>query len=309
MKPGSTNPNAQFDGIAAFLKVAERRSFRAAAEDLGVSPSAVSQTIKALETRIGVALISRTTRSVGLTEAGELFLQRVGPAAVEIAGAIEAARALGATPSGHLRITVPRAAIAPVIEPVLAGFCAAYPEIEVEIDSDSAFVDIVDGGFDAGIRLGELVQADMIRTRLTPPFPFCIVGAPGYFAAHGRPERPEDLAAHRCIRFRQMTSGTLYRWEFRRARRRFEIAVDGPLIVNDEALAPAMAADGVGLAYLARPLVDEALAAGRLETVLDAYMPSSDGLYLYYPSRAQVLPKLRAFIDYFRKSPLIVKPS
>lgn len=302
MKPGATNPSAQFDGIAAFLRVAERRSFRAAAADLGVSPSAVSQTIKALEARVGVALVSRTTRSVGLTEAGQLFLERVKPAAEDVADAINVARSLGERPSGLLRLTAPRAAVAPVLEPVLADFCAAYPEIEVEITSDSAFVDIVESGFDAGIRLGELVQADMVRVRLTPPFDFCVVGSPDYFARHGRPERPEDLMHHRCIRLRQLTAGSIYKWEFKQGRRRFEMTVDGPLIVNDEALPLAMAVRGLGLAYMARPLAEAAIGHGELEAVLENNMPSSAGLYLYYPSRAQMLLKLRVFVDFMRRA-------
>ncbi len=290
-----------FDGIAAFLRVADRRNFRAAAKDLGVSPSAVSQTIRALEKRVGVVLVSRTTRSVRLTEAGQRLLERVGPAAEDVAEAIEAARSLAERPSGLLRLTVPRAVVAPVFEPVLAEFLAAYPDIVIEIMSDSAVVDIVEDGFDAGIRLGELLQADMVRVRLSPPFDFCVVGSPSYLDAHGRPERPEDLTNHRCIQFRQSVPGAVYRWEFRKGRRIFEVAVDGPVIVNDETLTPVLATRGLGLAYVARPLVAQAIKQRRLEPVLDKYMPSSAGLFLYYPSRTQMLPKLRAFSEFMRR--------
>jgi DNA-binding transcriptional LysR family regulator len=302
MKKGSTIAATQFDGIAAFLRVAERRSFRAAAADLGVSPSAVSQTIKALETRIGVALISRTTRSVGLTEAGQRFLDRARPAAEDFAAAVEAARSLGEHPSGLLRITVPRAMVAPVIEPVLADFCHAYPKIEVEIVADSGFVDIVEGGFDAGIRLGESLQTDMIRVRLTPQFHFCVVGTPDYLDRRGRPQRPGELTGHSCIRFRYVHSGVIYRWEFQENGRAFEVAIDGPVIVNEEALTLAMAKRGLGLAYVARPLVADALADGRLEAVLEPFLPLSAGVFLYYPSRAQMLPKLRAFVDFMHSA-------
>lgn len=302
MKKGSTIAATQFDGIAAFLRVAERRSFRAAAADLGVSPSAVSQTIKALEARVGVALISRTTRSVGLTEAGQRFLDRARPAADDFAAAIEAARSLGDHPSGLLRITVPRAVIAPVIEPVLADFCQAYPEVEIEVVADSGFVDIVEGGFDAGIRLGESLQADMIRVRLTPPFDFCVVGTPDYLNRRGRPQRPDELAGHSCIRFRQGSSRAIYRWEFEENGRAFEVAIGGPVIVNEEALTLAMARRGLGLAYVARPLVADALADGSLEAVLEPFSPSSAGVFLYYPSRAQVLPKLRAFAEFMQST-------
>jgi len=300
-----TLPQPMFDGIAAFLRVAERRSFRAAAEDLGISASAVSQTIKALEARVGVALVARTTRSVSLTEAGERFLERIQPAADGVADAIEAARSFAERPSGLLRITVPRGVAAPLFEPVLAEFCKAYPDIVIEIRSDSALVDIVADGFDAGIRLGELLQADMVCIRLTEPFEFCVVGSPEYLDVHGRPGRPEDLARHRCIQFRQTASGALYRWEFTADGRPFEIAVEGPLITNDEMLLPAMAMQGLGLAYLAKPLVAKAIDQGRLETVLVTHMPTSSGLFLYFPSRAQMLPKLRAFADFMRRAAVL----
>ena len=290
------------DGVAAFLQVAERRSFRAAALDLGVSPSAVSQAIRALEARMGVALVARSTRSVGLTEAGEKFLAHAGPAMADLAAGFEAARSLGDRPAGLLRLTVPRAVVGPVIEPVLAQFCAAYPEVEIEIVADSGFVDIVEAGFDAGIRLAESLDADMIGVRLTPPFRFCVVASPAYIEAHGTPKRPEDLANHRAIRFRQRSSGVIYRWEFSEGGREFDMAVTGQVIVNDEALVVSLALKGLGLSYAAEPIVAPHIAAGRLVPVLEPFWPESPGIFLYYPSRAQTLPKLRAFVEHMKRS-------
>lgn len=286
------------DGVAAFLRVAARLSFRAAAADLGVSPSAISQSVRALEARIGVALVSRSTRSVGLTEAGQRFLERALPAMESLDEAFEAARSLSELPSGLLRLTVPRSVMAPVVEPILPGFCEAYPEIEVEVVADSGFVDIVGDGFDAGIRVGELVHKDMVGVRLTPPFAYCVVAAPTYLARHGRPKAPEDLHAHRAIRYRRQSSGAIYRWEFVREGREFEVDAPGAVTLNDETVLAAMAMKGLGLAYLAEPLVRDHVAAGRLEMVLEDYCPESPGLFLYYPSRAQSMPKLKAFVDH-----------
>ncbi|WP_295805684.1 LysR family transcriptional regulator [uncultured Nitratireductor sp.] len=298
MKKNFTKPVRGLDSVSAFLRVVERQSFRAAASDLGVSPSAVSQAVRSLEARVGVALVSRSTRSVGLTEAGQRFLERAKPAMENLDAAFEAARSLAARPSGLLRITVPRSVMASVLEPALPAFCTAYPDIDIEIVADSGFVDIVSEGFDAGIRLGELVHADMIGVRLTPPFRYCVVGAPSYFEQHGRPLTPADLGNHRALRYRQQSSGGIYRWEFLDKGREIEIGVPGPLTLNDETLLPSMASNGLGLAYLAEPLVRESLKRGDLETVLDRFCPQSPGLFLYYPGRAQSLPKLKVFVEH-----------
>ena len=279
MKSGFTITRDEIDGIPAFLRVAERRSFRAAAADLGVSPSALSQTVKALETRLGVALFQRTTRSVGLTEAGQRFLERARPAMEGFREAIDAARSLGERPSGLLRINAARGVIAALIEPLLPGFIAAYPEIEVEIYADDGFADIAGGGFDAGIRLGELLEADMVAVRVSPPFRFVVVGSPSYFERRGRPEKPEDLGHHACIRFRQSTSQAVYRWEFADGNHAFAIAVQGPLIVNDFAVNIAAAANGIGLSYVAEPLVEPMIADGRLEVALAGYAPPTPGMF------------------------------
>jgi DNA-binding transcriptional LysR family regulator len=301
MKREYTIDRNQLDGVEAFLRVAERLSFRSAAEDLGVSPSAISQTIRALEARVGVPLLTRTTRSVGLTEAGQRFLERARPAFADLNEAFEAARSFGERPAGLLRLNVPRAVIPFLMEPVLEGFSAAYPEVEIEICGEDEFIDLVERGFDAGIRMGDYLEADMIGLRLTPPFRLVVVGTPGYFQRHGRPLVPRDLRDHRCIRSRMPTSGAIYRWHFDVEGQPIEIAVDGPLIVNDLEVSRMAALRGVGLAHLAEPLISGAVAEGRLETVLDSYAPWSPGAYLYYPSRTQMLPKLRAFVDFIRE--------
>jgi DNA-binding transcriptional LysR family regulator len=302
MKTGFTIRRDQLDGIVAFLRVAERRSFRKAAADLCVTPSALSQTVRTLEARIGVPLFHRTTRSVGLTEAGERFLACARPAMDGFTEAFDAAQLLGARPSGRLRLTLPRSVVGAVLEPVLADFCADYPDVEVELFTDSGFVDIVAEGFDAGIRLGEMLQADMIAVRITPPFGFSVVGSPGYFVGRQRPRHPEDLRDHRCIQMRRKAGGGLYRWEFEEANRAFEMAVQGSIIINDEELNIAMALRGLGLAYVPDPLVADHIRKGRLEAVLQDFCPSTPGLFLYYPSRAQALPKLRAFVDHMRSA-------
>jgi DNA-binding transcriptional LysR family regulator len=308
MKKDYTIPRGQLDGVEAFLRVAERRSFRAAADDLGVSPSAVSQTVKALEARVGVPLLARTTRSVGLTEAGERFLAGARPAFEDLSDAFDAARSFGERPAGLLRITLPTSVIPFVIAPVIAGFCAAYPSVEVEVVGDNNFVDLAESGFDAGIRLGESLAADAIAVRLSPPFDYCVAGAPDYFDAHGVPAHPRDLRHHRCIRIR-MPRGGLFPWGFEEAGRMFDVAVDGPLITNESGLAKAAAMGGAGLAYLAVPQVEEELADGRLRLALEAFACRSPGVFLYYPSRGQVLPKLRVFIDWLRTHlPPVLEP-
>jgi DNA-binding transcriptional LysR family regulator len=299
MKQGFTINRSQLDGIDAFLRVADRRSFTAAARDLGVSPSAISQTIRALEERVGVPLLMRTTRSVGLTQAGQLFLEQAQPGMETLQSAFEAARTLGDRPAGLLRINLPRAVISHLIEPALAGFTAAYPEIELELYAEDNLIDLAEAGFDAGIRPGEMLQADMVAVRLTEPFRIAVVGSPDYFAEHGRPAHPADLRQHRCVRLRS-TQGTIGSWNFRDGDRPIEVNVRGPVIVNDYAAQITIARTGVALAHVAEPNVAGLIADGLLESALDQYAIGSDGLFLYYPSRAQVMPKLRAFIDFVR---------
>src|SRR5215472_16999401 len=224
MKQNFTVRQGALDGVEAFLSVAQHRSFRKAATDLRVTPSAISQAIRALEARVGAALFIRTTRSVGLTEAGERFLSRAKPAFEELVAASEVARDLGQRPSGLLRLAVPRAVVPILLEPLIASFCQAYPEIELEIAASEELVDLAAEGFDAGIRLGQFIAADMVVIRLTPPFPFVVVGSPDYLRKRKRPERPDDLRPHACLRLRR-SNGALALWRLVDNNRALEIAV------------------------------------------------------------------------------------
>ena len=299
MKQDLTIPHGTLDGIEAFLRVAARKSFSAAAADLGVSPSAISQTIKALEARVGAPLFMRTTRSVSLTQAGEMFHARAAPAFAGLSDAYEAARNLGGRAAGRLRINLMRGAIQPLFAPILAGFCDEYPDIELEIFADDALSDLTAGGFDAGVRMGEMLEADMIAVRLSGPFRFVIVGTPEYFARFGKPSTIAELAQHRCVRLRMSSSGMMP-WTFQVGNREEEIQVTGPVIVNDFAAIMVAVRTGVALGMIAEPTVADEISSGKLELALDNHAASSAGLFLYYPSRKQVMPKLRAFIDYAR---------
>lgn len=289
--------NDPFNGLREFLAVAESSSFTAASATLGVTPNAVSQTIRALEARLGPQLFVRTTRRVALTEAGSAFLSRVRPAASEIADAYELLGDFRDRPMGNLKLTVPRMAIPLVLTPLLPRFRQAYPDVSVEISIDDAAVDITERGFDAGIRIGEAVERDMIAVRLTPDITWAVVGSPSYFVKQGRPQTPEELTRHEAIRYRYPASGTIYRWEFEREGRDFSVDVPGGLTVNDFQMLMEMAEAGTGLAYLPDLSVRDAVASGRLQRVLEAYLPRSPGLFIYFPAKAQTQPKLRALLD------------
>ena len=286
-----------FSGLSEFLSVAKHASFRAAAAELGVTPAAVSQAIRTLETKTGLVLFQRTTRRVGLTDAGEKLLARVRPAAAEIAGAFEALTDLRERPAGLLRLSVPRVALPLVIEPALPNFRRAYPDVAVDIDVNDAAVDLTTNNLDAGIRIGEQVERDMIAVRLTPDLRWSVLGSPAYFAARGRPRTPEELTRHECIRYRFLTAGSIYRWEFVRAGREFSVEVPGGVTVNDGGLMMTCALKGMGLMYSADLFAARELAAGQLESVLAEFLPTTPGLFLYFPARTQTQPKLRAFID------------
>jgi len=299
MKQNFTVRQGALDGVEAFLSVAQHRSFRRAAAELGVTPSAISQAVRALEGRVGATLFIRTTRSVGLTEAGERFLSRAKPAFEELVAASEVARELGKRPAGLLRLSVPRAVVPILLEPLIASFCQAYPEVEVEIAASEELVDLAAAGFDAGIRLGQFIAADMVAVRLTPPFRFIIVGSPSYLARAGRPERPDDLRHHACLRLRR-SNGALALWSLNDSGRAIEIAVSGPLIANDFPTMLGAAVEGVGLAQVPEPIAAESVRAGKLVRVLEPFAPTAPGVFLYYPSQRQIMPKLRAFIDHVK---------
>ena len=300
MKQNFTVRQGALDGVEAFLSVAQHRSFRRAAAELGVTPSAISQAIRALEARVGAALFIRTTRSVGLTEAGERFLLRAKPAFEELVAASAAASHLGQRPAGLLRITVPRAVVPILLQPLIASFCEAYPEIEVEIAASAELVDIAAQGFDAGIRLGQFVAADMVAVRVTQPFRVVVVGSPDYFRERKRPERIDDLRVHPCLRLRR-PNGSIAPWSFVNGNKAVEAVVSGPFIANDTPTLLGAAVEGVGLAQLPEPIVAGAMKAGRLVCVLEAFAPMWPGLFLYYPGHRQILPKLRAFIDHVKR--------
>lgn len=299
MKQNFTVRQGALDGVEAFLSVARHRSFRKAAADLGVTPSAISQTVRVLEARVGAALFIRTTRSVGLTEAGERFLSRAKPAFEELVAASEVARGLGQRPTGLLRLSVPRAVVPILLDPLLASFCKAYPEIEVEIAVSKELVDIAAEGFDAGIRLGQFVAADMVAVPLTPPFRLIVVGNPVYFAERNQPKHIDDLRQHACLRWRQ-SSGALALWSFNDNGHAIEIAVSGPLIASDFPTMLGAAIQGIGLAQLPETMAADGLRTGKLVHVLEAYAPVVPGVFLYYPDRRQMLPKLRAFVDHVK---------
>jgi DNA-binding transcriptional LysR family regulator len=299
MKQNFTVRQGALDGVETFLSVARHRSFSRAAAALGVTPSAVSQAIRALEARIGAALLARTTRSVGLTEAGKRFLERAGPAFDELIAASEAARDLGQRPSGLLRLAVPRAVVPLILEPVIVSFTEAYPEIELEIAASEEMVDLVAGGFDAGIRLGQFIAPDMVAVRLTPPFPFVVVGSPDYLSRHKRPARIGDLRGHACLRMRR-SNGSIAPWFFVDGGKAVEAVVSGPLIAHDYPTLLGAAIRGLGLAQLPGPVARAALADGRLQALLTPFAVTTPGVFLYHPGRRQVLPKLRAFIEHVR---------
>jgi len=302
MKQNFTVRKGALDGVKAFLSVAQHRSFRRAAAELGVTPSAISQAVRALETRVGAVLFMRTTRSVGLTEAGERFLSRAKPAFEELVAASEVARELGERPAGLLRLSVPRAVVPILLEPLIASFCQAYPEVEVEIAASEELIDLAAEGFDAGIRLGQFIAADMVAVRLTKPFRFIIVGSPAYLARSGRPERPDDLRQHACLRLRR-SNGALALWSLNDNGRVIEIAVSGPLIANDFPTMLGAAIEGVGLAQVPEPIAAGAVTAGKLVRVLGPFAPMAPGVFLYYPGHRQIMPKLRAFIDHVKNRP------
>jgi DNA-binding transcriptional LysR family regulator len=299
MKQHFTVRHGALDGVEAFLSVAQHRSFRRAAAELGVTPSAISQAVRALETRVGAALFTRTTRSVGLTEAGERFLSRAKPAFEELVAASEVARDLGQRPAGLLRLSVPPSVVPILLQPLVASFCRAYPEVEVEIAVSEELVDLAAEGFDAGIRLGQFIAADMVAVRLTPPLRFVIVASPAYLAHNGRPERPDDLRHHACLRLRR-SSGALARWPLNDNGSAVEVAVSGPLLAKDFPTLLGAALQGVGLAQVPEPIAAEHIAAGRLVHVLEPFAPMTPGVFLYHHGRGQVMPKLRAFIDHVK---------
>jgi DNA-binding transcriptional LysR family regulator len=291
----------QLSQLAVLAAVSEHRSFRAAAKELTIAPSAVSHAISRLEESLGVRLLARTTRSVSPTEEGRLLLERLMPALEEIAVALEAVSDTRGKPAGNLRITAPRFASDILLAPRLGDFLNTYPDITLEIANEDGFTDIVEQGFDAGIRLEESLEADMIAVRISPNLQTVIAGSPAYFKTHDKPLHPRDLVNHRCIK-RRFTNGAIYRWEFEKDGQELIVSINGPLIVSEDRLGLLAALDGVGLAYLFNMRVEEELASGQLIRVLEDWCAPYPGPFLYYPSRRQMRPVLRAFVDFFKYS-------
>jgi len=289
--------------LAAFAVVAEQGSFTRAAAELGMSQSALSHAMKALEERLGVRLLSRTTRSVSTTEAGETLLRSLRPALEEITSGVDAVGALRGKPSGTVRITATKHAVSTVVMPLLPRFLASHPDIRIDMIVDDNLTDIVADRIDAGIRFGDIVEKDMIAVRIGPDIRMAVVGAPSYFADRALPRTPRELSGHRCINYRHIRSGGLYPWEFEDKGRPFEVRVEGTLVFNNADLIREAALAGQGIAYVYEDEVAADLEAGRLTRILEKWCPTFPGYYLYHPSRRQSPPALAALIAALRYNP------
>ena len=285
--------------LSAFVAIAEERSFTKAAKRLAVSPSAMSHAMRDLEEGVGVRLLSPTTRSVAPTEAGEQLLARLRPALTDVQDAVDQLSGLRDKPAGRVRLLVPRLAGTTVLGPKLAKFTHDYPDVVLDITADDSRLDIVAGGFDAGIHFGEYIQKDMIAVRVSQDHRAAIVGTPEYFKSHPKPKTPHDLLKHRCINFRHGSAG-LYRWEFDKGKKSLSVAVHGPLIVDDVETLVRAAIDGVGLAFVSDERVAAQLESGELIRVLDDWCQPFPGFFLYYPSRRQQPAALSALINALR---------
>ncbi|MCF7644565.1 LysR family transcriptional regulator [Bacillus subtilis] len=290
---------SQLSQLAVFAAVADHGSFRAAAKDLAIAPSAVSQAVAQLETALGITLLSRTTRSVHLTEAGQKLLTELAPALGNIDVALRTVQDMRTQPSGTVKVSTPRSAAHIFLAPKFKSFGEAYPDIVLDIHIEDQFVDIVAAGFDAGIRLGESLAKDMIAVPLGGALRCPVVASPAYLEQYGTPQHPQDLIAHRCI-LKRYSSGGLHQWEFEKQGRRLDVTLNGPLILDDNHLLLQAALDGAGLVSLLEPSVADYLQKGTLTEVLPDWAQQFPGMYIYYPNRRNMRPALRAFIDFFK---------
>ena len=293
-------PRANFDDLLAFLAVVREGSFTGAAAKLGISQSALSHTVRRLEARLGIRLLTRTTRSLAPTEAGQRLLERIAPHFEQIETELDGLIELRDKPAGTIRITAGEHAAHNVLWPALATFLPRYPDIHVEVNTDSGFTDIVAERYDAGVRLGEQVAKDMIAVRIGPDTRMVVVGAPGYFATRRPPQRPQDLTSHDCINMRLPTRGGLYAWEFEKGKRELNVRVGGQLIFNSIALMLHAVVAGFGLAFLPEDMVQPHVAAGRLQVVLEDWCPPFPGYHLYYPGRRQASAAFALLVDALR---------
>jgi DNA-binding transcriptional LysR family regulator len=286
--------------LDAVIAIARRASFRAAALELGMSTTALSNAVGKLEADLGVRLFNRTTRSVSLTDAGRMFIEQVGPALRDIHGAMEAVRSQQATPSGTLRINAFAMAAREILSPLVLEFLRRYPQVHVDLVTEGRLVDIVAEGFDLGVRGADLVPSDMIAVSLGRPQRYAVVGSPAYIAKHGKPRVPPDLLHHPCIRVR-LPNGTLYRWQFEKDGQTAQIAVNGPITLDEASLARAAVLEGIGLGFFMEQNVRADIEAGRLIRVLEDWTPPFGGLCLYYPGRRNPSAALKAFIGLARE--------
>jgi DNA-binding transcriptional LysR family regulator len=293
------NQSGDLNDLRAFARVAQLRSFRKAAQELQLTASALSHTMRKLEQELGVRLLNRTTRSVSPTEAGEKLLQRLMPAFGDIKCALDGLNEQRERPVGRLRINVPRMASQLVFGPKIAAWQTSYPDIQLELVASDALVDIVAGGFDAGVRFGEQLQQDMVAIPIGPAIGFSTCAVPTYLAVHGEPENPADLLRHNCMQIR-FPSGVHYKWEFERNNQRLEVATRGTLASDDLYLLLQATLDGAGIGYVYDALAAPLVQAGRLAYVLDGWYPKPEFFYLYYPSGRNMRPALRALIDFFK---------
>ena len=293
-------PHSTLDDLLAFLAVVRERSFTRAAAKLGVSQSALSHTLRRLEAKLGIRLLTRTTRSLSTTEAGERLLERLGPHFEQIETELAGLTELRDKPAGTIRITAGEHAALTVLWPALAKFLPRYPDIKVEVIVDYGLTDIVAQRCDGGVRLGEQVAKDMIAVRIGPDMRMAVVGAPAYFARRSPPKKPQDLTDHNCINLRLPTHGGLYAWELEKGRRELHVRVDGQLIFNNIALRLNAALEGLGLALLPEDAVQPYLAQGRLKRVLEDWCPPFPGYHLYYPSRRQASPAFTLLVEALR---------
>ncbi|MBA1288572.1 LysR family transcriptional regulator [Pseudomonas japonica] len=286
--------------LQAFVAVAQNQSFTKAAARLGVTPSALSHTLRALEARLGIRLLTRTTRNVAPTEAGARLMQAVAPLFDQIAEEVSALGELRDKPSGSIRITCSDDAAERCIRPMLAGFLAEYPDIQVEVSIDYGFTNIVTERFDAGIRLGESISKDMIAVRVGPDWRLAVVGTPAYFRRHAAPVLPQDLTQHSCINIRHSANGACYAWEFEKDGRKLTTRVSGQFTANSIVHVMNAALDGIGLAYIPDFLAQPYLESGRLVEVLADWSPTFDGFHLYYPHRSHASPAFAKFVEAIR---------
>ena len=286
--------------LRAFVAVAEQGNFSKAAEQLGLSPSSLSQIIRTFEERLGVRLIHRTTRSVSLTEAGERLLLRIRPALAELDAALSDVGHFRDQPAGILRVRCLRHAFRIHVAPILAPFHTAYPDIKLDILLDDAIVDLVAGGFDIGFTLGEVLEKDMVGVKLGGEMRQIAVASPDYIARHGRPQTPKDLHSHKCIRWRWPGRTTPYNWEFFKDGAWFEVEVDGPLILSEQTMTIDAAVQGMGIAFWIEQELKPLIEQGKLVPLLEEYSAPFPGFYICYPQQRQMAPALRAFIDFIK---------